>query len=262
MSIFSTTLRPGLLVNVKTSVRGNVSYRKFNEVGATAENGAIQTTWETERTVIDQKEQEAASKVRSSARSLIASVCANSAFGLLCPEANRADLDKAVAEARKLCDEFNRTSSVTFVKFFAIAGRIAPDDVEAVKAINSEVRDLLSDMRDGLNELDVKAVRAAADRAKQLGSMLSPDAQVRLQFAIDAVRDTAKRMVKAGETAATEIDAAVMNKLAEARTAFLDLDPAKDVIAPVDTSARAIDLTPHVEVAAPAEGKARELELG
>lgn len=262
MSLVSTTLRPGLLVAVNTSIKGNVKYQKTVIEGDHAtETGERKASWETERTINDPVEHEQATKVRSKARSLIASVCALSAFGMLCPEDSRADLDKAVAAARKLCDDFNVTAKVTTVKFFAIAGRIAPDDVEAVKAINGEVRDLLSDMKAGLDALDVTAIREAASRAKQLGSMLSPDAQARIQIAIDAARATATRMVKAGEQAATEVDKATLVKLAEARTAFLDLDDATQLVVPADTTARAIDLTPQAAITAP-DTKSRELEIG
>lgn len=253
MSISVSTLRPGLLVNINTAIKGNVKYVKnVIESEHLTEAGEERATWETERTICDPKEYDAAVKVRSKARSIISSVCTASYFGMLCPEDKRAQLDIALAEANKLCDEFNKTATVTNVKFFAIAGRIAADDVEAVRAINSEVRYLIDEMQSGIEGLDVEVVRKAASRAKQLGNMLSPDAQARIESAVKAVREQAKKLVEAGEQAATAIDATTINKLAEARTAFLDLDPAAEVSVPVDTSGRALDLAPveHAEVPA------------
>lgn len=259
--IRSTTLRPGLLVSLKTSISGNVDYTKtVIEEEYTNAAGQLIGSWQTDKIVFDAAEQEAAIKVRSKARSLLTSVCARSDFGLLCPESKQGDLEAAIKAARDLCDTFNMTAKLTTISFYTITGRIAADDVEAVRAINSEVRSLLDDMQQGITKLDVEAVRAAAAKAKQLGSMLSPEAQERIQGAIDAVRATAKKMIKAGDQAATEIDAATLAKLAEARTAFLDLDGATELVHP-DAEARAIDLDPSVIVVAPAAPVAPDLDL-
>ncbi len=56
----------------------------------------------------------------------------------------------------ELADEFNATARLTRLYVNVIAGRIAPDDVEAVKAINSEVRDLLVGRFHGSNHMSNK----------------------------------------------------------------------------------------------------------
>src|SRR5262245_16407485 len=97
-----STLRPGLLVSLSTSITGNVTYFKtILETPHLDKNGAELAEWKTERKIDDPVENEAASKVRSKVRSLIASVCAKSVHGLLCPEADRAELDGKIEEARK-----------------------------------------------------------------------------------------------------------------------------------------------------------------
>lgn len=243
----SSTLRPGLLVSLKTSIAGNVRYTKIElEADHKTESGERKARWETQRLITDPDEHEAARKVRSRASSLIRGSCAHSAFGLLCPEDKADVLDKAVAEARALADEFNKSARLSRVYLYVIAGRIASDDVEAVKAINSEVRDLLDEMKEGVENLDVKAIRDAAGRAKSLGSMLSPDAAARIQIAIDTARATAKKIVQAGEEGAAEIDRAAIKKITESRTAFLDLDGGGDISTPRATG-RALDLSPDVE---------------
>jgi hypothetical protein len=256
-----STIRPGLLVNIRTSIKGNVSYLKTEE-NVISTDGAEVIEWTTERTVKDPKEQKAAVEVRSKARNLIVGVCAATEFGLLCPEADRSKLEEAYVKARKLCADFNATARTTRVKFNAIAGYIAPDDVEAVRAINGEVRDLLTEMQEGIERLDVERVRDAAQRAKKLGNMLSAEARERIADAVSSVRKVAKDIVEAGEQAAVEVDAAIINKLAAARTAFLDIDEAAEVQAPEDTSGRALDLAPeHVAPAAAPAAPAREIEL-
>jgi len=205
-------------------------------------------------------EYEAATKVRSKVRSVVSSVCANSAFGLLCPEKSTDDLDSAITKARRLTEEFNATAKLTRVRVYVIAGRIAPDDVEAVRAINGEVRDLLTDMAEGVRNLDVKTVRDAADRARDIGRMLAPDAQARIQAAIDAARSAARQIVKAGEQAAQEIDQRTIRRITEARAAFLDLEPAAEVAAPV-AEARVLDFEPAPEIkSTPAPRSALEFE--
>jgi hypothetical protein len=256
MTVSVSTLRPGLLVNIKTSIKGNVSYDKSEEAVKTKGKTEI-STWETEKTVLDAAEQKGAVEVRSKARNLVVGVCAASEFGLLCPKADKKKLDAAFAAARELCAAFNAKSKVTRVKFNAIAASINPNDLEAVRAINGEVRGLLAEMKTGLKDLDVERVRDAAERAKKLGNMLSTDAQSRIEDAISAVRKTAVAMVKAGDQAAKAIDKETIAKLNSARTAFLDLDDAKAVKAPTATTGRALDLhADEDEDEAPAAPKA------
>lgn len=246
-----STLRPGLLVSLKTSLRGNVQYDKTDltvetDAAYREDGGPEIVQWETTRTISDPKEYERGIKARSLASSVIRSVCSKSAFGLLCPEYAENALDNAVARAHAIVDQFNATASMTRLHVYVIVGRVASDDVEAVRAINSEVRQLMDDMTSGMQKLDVKVIRDAANKARDLGSMLSPEAQVRLEMAIKTAREAAKRIVAAGETAAIEIDEYTIRKITEQRTAFLDLRDEVSVSRP-QAEARAVDLTPVQE---------------
>ena len=222
----TSTLRPGLLVSVKTSIRGNVSYKTqdIERDHVDPVTGERRASWQTERTVYDPEEHERAVKARSAARSAIQTVCAHSAFGLICPEAQADKLDAAIAKARSICDGFNAGASISVVQFNVLVGRISPDDVEAVKAINSEIRDLMDTMAQGLAAMDVQKVRDAANKAKSVGKILDANAQERVQKAIDVAREAAKAIVKAGEAGAIEIDEVSIRRITEARTSFLDLD--------------------------------------
>ena len=178
----TSTLRPGFLVSLKTSVRGNVSYqRKDIEAEHKTEDGKAMARWETERVIADATEHDAAIKARTKARVMVTSVCTASAFGLLCPESAAEELEKAIEGARQVAESFNAEAKLTRLSVYVITGRIAQDDVEAVKAINSEIRDLLSDMQEGIGNCDAKAVREAATKARSLGSMLSFDAAAKVQ---------------------------------------------------------------------------------
>jgi hypothetical protein len=258
MSKFET-LRPGFLISLKTSVRGNVQYAKRDLAQETIVDGKAIAEWETKRTIADPVEFKAAGEARSKARSIINGVCVNSAFGLLCPEKAQEELDAAVKAAHKVVDDFNRTATLTRVSVYVMVGKIASDDVEAVKAINSEVSDLMNQMESGLRNLDVKSIREAAAKARGIGQMLSPEAAARITLAVEAAREAAKKMVKAGEQAAVEIDMRAIRSVTEARTAFLDLDEANEIAAPKQ-DARALDLTPAADIKAAAP-KQRVLEI-
>lgn len=238
---FNTTIRPGYLVAVKTSIKGNVTYKKTAAEIHKLDDGEEIAEWDTERRIKNAAEQEAASKARSRARGLIASICSVTDFAYLCPINSKPELDKAIVEARKVCEEFNRTSTVTKLRFNVVTGWIAENDYQAVRAVRREVSELLTDMREGLENLDVSVVREAASRAKQLGQMLSVEAEVRLELAIKQAREAAKKIVQAGETGEMAIDQATIARLTETRTAFLDLDGATDIEMP-EAEARAVDL--------------------
>ncbi len=247
----ANTLRPGLLVSLKTTITGNAEYKRLDiEADRIVEGGAKKAKWETERTINNPAEYEAATKARSMAGSAVRRVCSASAFGLLCPQDMSSQLDAAVKEARAIVEAFNASAAQTKIGVYVIVGRVAADDIEAVRAINGEVRDLIKEMENGLKNLDAGAVRAAASKARGLGNMLSPDAAARIQIAITAAREAAKRIVAAGEAAAVDVDTATMMRLAEARTAFLDLEAAGEIQAP-QPEARAVDFAPAKPIGAP-----------
>jgi len=248
-----STLRPGLLVSLKTSLQGNVTYRTRDiEPEHMTGEGTLRATWETDRTVRDPAEHEAGVKARSKARSLVTAVCSESTFGLLCPEDYRARLMDAIDEARVIAERFNANATITRLQVSVIVGRVASDDIEAVRAINGEVTDLMNAMERGLRNLDVTAVRDAANKAKALSNMLSPDASAKAQRAIEVARSAARQIVKAGETAAVAIDERAIKTIRESRLAFLDLDDAAEIEAPAPAS-RGIDFdAPPVAMAAAA----------
>jgi hypothetical protein len=249
-----STLRPGVLVGLKTSVTGNASYTKETiEPEHKVRSGALRAVWKTERTITDPEEHVKANQARMKARAIVASACAKSAFGLLCPESNLDKLALAMKEARRVVDRFNRTSRLTRVAIYIITGRVAQNDVEAIRAIKSEVRDLLGSMAEGIKNLDVKTVRDAANKARSLGAMLSPGAAGQVKTAIEAARDAARKIAKAGEEAAQAVDREAINALNTARTAFLDLveEGEQTEVEAATSEAVAVDIDPESEAELP-----------
>lgn len=241
-----TTLRPGFLVSLSVGVRGdNVSYKKLDLDATKAVEGTAATVkrWETEKTVLDQAEYDRATEARTKARGVIAKVCSQTAFGLLCPATKLIELNNAVTEARAIVAAFNDDAKITKVYFSCLAGQINPNDKAAVEAINNEMAELISTMEQSLKALDAEGVREAAGRAKKLSAMLNNASQVQATIAIDAARALATKIVAAGDTGSVTIDTATLTALAESRTAFLDLSAANEAPAQIEvvTSSRALD---------------------
>jgi hypothetical protein len=164
---------------------------------------------------------------------------------LLCPEERADKLDEAIRDARKVADEFNGTAGLSRIDLYVMTGRVAQDDVEAVRAINSEVRDLMETMQSGVRNLDVKAVRTAANKARSLGQMLSADAGEKIKAAIEVARQSARKIAKAGEGVSQEIDLETVKKIETQRVAFLDLSGGDETSTVVPAAAaRAIEFAP------------------
>jgi len=237
------TLRPGILVALSTSVKGNRRYTRELIEALVDDSGAERERSEVLKVISDPAEYVAARQVRSKARNLIVRVCSVTASGhLLCPNDREPELKAAVAQARQLVDDFNQQASLTRMSINAYLGRVAQDDVQAVQAISTELRELMDDMETGLQALDVKQVRDACNQARQLGQMLSVDAKRQVDDVVQATRAAARKIVKAGETAAAEIDVELMAQIDKARTAFLDLDEGGSEVAQPDMPGLALDL--------------------
>lgn len=230
-------LKPGLLVSVKTSVRGGVSYSRTDlaltveellaagiAVPATAQ--ADVSRWETTKVVADPEEHKAATLLRSKALNTIRRECSSTSFGLLCSTDREARLDEAIATARGAVRSFNSSATQVTVNVAVLKGRIAETDEEATRAIADEVAELLGAMESGVRTLDAKAIRAAAAKAKAVGSMLEARESARVDSAIEAARIAAraivKRIDKGGEAAATVALDLQSGPIQKARFEFLE----------------------------------------
>jgi hypothetical protein len=225
----TTLLRPGILVSLKTTLRGGVSYSRVDLDAEKPEGRAVER-WETTKIVDDPAEHKRATKARSAAGAKVRSVCAPTAFGLLCPEGDEAKLNAAIEEARAIVSAHNADARSTHVDVFVLKGRIASTDDEAARAIASDVRDLLDTMQAGIKAGDVAKIREAANKATQLGRILDPAQEEKMSQAIQTARSAAraivKRVQKDGEDAALVIQELSTAAIERARFAFLDLDEA------------------------------------
>ena len=209
MQVFESTLRPGMLVSLKTSITGlNVNYkRRVLEAEHITDGGQLQAKWETDKLVLDAAEHDAANKARADARNAIAAACVQSDFGLLCPQDRADKLKDATEKANGIIAAFNATAKLSNISVYVMTGKIETMDREAIRAIHSEVRDLLMDMASGIQRLDVKMTRDAANKARALLAMLVEAPAASLEVAIDFARDAARAIVKDGNAGAVGVEA-------------------------------------------------------
>jgi hypothetical protein len=217
-------------------MNGGVEYRRVDLDASSTVDGPRVERWETTKVVADPAEHERAVKIRGKASNLIRGACTRSDFGLLCPSANEEALDARIAEARQLVAEFNRNASTISIGVYALKGRIAESDNEAARAILSEMRELLGQMRNGIRMGDIASVREAASQAKRVALMLDPDTQKTIEAAVDEARVMARRATQLADAGPDAVKAyaesVTFDALDESRFAFLDTDePAAPVAA-------------------------------
>lgn len=231
--IKAATIRPGLLVSVKSTVVGGVAYRRIDldHNGEPAPEGSDVARWETTRVIEDRAEYEAAIKARGAALTAIRKVCSATTFGLLCPMEQEGALDAAITQARGIVDTHNAQATHTRVSVFALKGRIASDDAEAARAITQEIAGLVVRMDQGIASFDAEAIRKAANEAREMSNMLGDSAKAKIDGAIEQARKAArmivKRIEKEGEDRAVVLADIQRGQIESARIAFLDLDGGK-----------------------------------
>jgi hypothetical protein len=102
-------------------------------------------------------------------------------------------------------------------------------------------------MERGVKSMDADVIRANANKATKLVSMLPREPSEKLREAIAIARREARRASKAGEKAAIEVDRVALQKIRDSQAAFIDFDQVEDVRLSVASAGGGIDL----EVAAP-----------
>ena len=234
------TLRPGYLVMLSSSVQGGVNYSRTD---LEAKSGYAR--WETSKTIDDPDEHAQAEKVRGKARGLIVRECSKTPFGLLCAKDNERALDLAEAEAKSLCDDFNKTARFSRISVRTLRGTLEQNDARAAKAIVGEISSLIEEMSAGIKNTDPDAIRDAMSKAKQMSAILSAEKSEAVTAAIAVAKKAAdaisRRVLKNGEDAAKVIAEIKMADLDTARMAFLDLDD-DAVVEDLPAEARAVEI--------------------
>ena len=96
----TSTIKPGVLVSLKTTLSGGVNYKRVDlDPDHATDTGGRFARWETVREIVDANEYEQATAARSLARGAVVKVCHASSFGLLCPSEREPQLIEAIANA-------------------------------------------------------------------------------------------------------------------------------------------------------------------
>lgn len=236
-------LQPGILVGLQSEVRGGVRYfteevKGAEKDGVIAEVGAVvpsdDATVTARKSVTvtdDAAEHRRATEVRNTARSRISKICTQTPFGLLCPRAKEADLDRAIAESEADVLAANAGFTHCRVGVYAIKGYIADNDEKAARGIADEIAGLLGAMREGVEARDPEAIRAACRKAQALQSMIDEQAGERVSVALAAARSSAREIAKtikdkghADLIMVTDGNKRILNELQKSFT-VLDLAP-------------------------------------
>lgn len=235
-------LRPGILVSIKTRQSGNRQYEKREiEPAHLTDGGVERSRWDTTRIVFDPVEAKDAAQVANRARYLVTRLCADTAHGPICPADKREELFAAIEESRELVADFNTTATFTRVEVNVICGEVIADDIQATRALFAETERFMTEMQEGLKELDVKKVRKAAAAVLDIGQMLSPEVSATAAVAVKAARAAATKIAKAGERVVTEIDRNAIETIGMARSAFLDFNIEDVEIESAATAGRDLD---------------------
>jgi hypothetical protein len=227
--IKATTIRPGYLVSIKTSIKGGVQYQRVDlDTGLPVADGTEVTRWETTKIVENREESDRATKVRSKARQMIERLCIKTAFGPVCPMDQVSALDAIIANARQLVEESNQTFGHTQIGIYVLKGEVKSDDAEALRSITQEASVLIQQMDDGIKEFDSGKIKDAANRAQALSAMLGEETSAKVNSAVEQARKAArtivKRIEKEGEDRVIVLADIQRGQIESARIAFLDLD--------------------------------------
>jgi len=243
-------MKPGILVSLKTSVAGGVTYQRTDlddqKVGSSETR-----RWETVKTVDNVDDFMRAGAVRGEASALIRKPCIKSAFGLICLSADEDELEKAINEAMRMCDNYNRSgTNLSNVRVNVLRGRIADNDAEAARGIAQEITDLLEQMKTGVANFDVRTIREAAGKAREVARVLgNQEAEIvsnAVAAARKAARTIAKRIEKGGEEALVVFRDLQLGPIDIARFAFMD--PEEQVKQDASLAAPAINIQRFSEI--------------
>lgn len=191
------------------------------------------TKWETTRVCEDQAEHDEAMRMRGTIRANVSRNCSSSVFGLFCLESNVDALKAAIAEARTMCDEWNRKANFTHIRLFVEMGRIATTDEEHAREIAREIASVIDRMNSSIDNLDPKGLEDTIREARGLAARIDAAAAEKVGVAVAAARDAAKqitaRVIKGGEPAVDVLADIQRSALIQTRAAFLDFDGPADV---------------------------------
>lgn len=221
-------LRPGFLVCFSTRVENGVEHLKSQVREEVLPDGAVRKEWQAATIIHDPEEFKAVSVLRSRVRNIMKGVTTNTGFALMCPREDEQRLSAAITEMDALALGWNETSKVYKLRVSTVLAEIAENKADAIKAIKSEVVDLLARMEAATRAGSVRDIRAAANEAAQKVALLdleSEDGDDEIAQALAVARGVARKIVKrvekGGEDLAAVLEQQNLEPIAAARLRFI-----------------------------------------
>jgi hypothetical protein len=227
-------MKPGILVDLGTTVTGGVHYQREEIDEHVEEDGTEVVEWNTKRMMEDAEEHREAARLRSQIVRLFYAICTKTGRGaLLCPDSREDELNEAIGKAHEIADEFNAKASYTFVDFDIFKGRISETDEENTRALANQIKRMLDDIDEGVRGCDPKLIRDARNRAKKISQMIDNGQARRVtaaaEAATEAANQIAKRVIREGENGEKVIADLKLDAIRKARFSFLDTGKAINV---------------------------------
>jgi hypothetical protein len=208
------TIEPCILVSDKLTVVRGVSYHRRDLDTTVHDDGSEDALWETQRHYKNREETKEADRVYAKARQRLRSVCLATAIGFVCPLPKRGELEAAMAEAKALVDDFNKSATWCHINYLVLCTDIAPDNVSGVALLRSTLQETTDAIRQSLREFDAKNARDTLYATKRLVDVLNdPAAREELRQA----REEAGQLCKEITRLVKDFDGNAKNALASER---------------------------------------------
>lgn len=194
----AAVVKPGLLVVIKSSVRGGAEYdRREMSTDDVDPAGAEQVrAWATVQRVFDPDELAGAKAVRGRAVGWLWARVAQTPYGLVVTDDRVHAFDAALAKARAAVDAFNGGARHVRVTLRVLKTRLLLEEAAAAfeEAAEEAVEEL--DARDFKTAEDVEEIRKVADRAADFAAVLRGDLAERVLAKIREARAAATAAAK------------------------------------------------------------------
>ncbi|MEK6883204.1 MAG: hypothetical protein AABY22_26495, partial [Nanoarchaeota archaeon] len=231
-------LKPGILVYLRSEIEGGVKYDSKGLTDEQAEAAGLEVATNVTDTATirkvgsvivtdDPDEFDRAKRVRGICRRLVSVLCEETPFGLLCPRDKKDDLAAAIRQSYREAEEFNKDSRYSSVRLWITRGYQVVDDAGDIKRVAEEMREILDEMKAGIDGADAEAVRAAMKRAKLVAGMIDGEHAERVKGAIRQAKEMADQIAKAARDRADKgveiIVRCKTDEILSARASFLDV---------------------------------------
>lgn len=227
------SLPPAIIVTMTVQSTGEVDYEKLDGNIDVLEDGeGVRTSKEvktTRKTVKNIDEYNEARQLANKLRGKIKNCCRILHQGTyLCPIKEVRKLDETISEVKERARAFNAKSRSHFVRISILKAQITGDSEVAAKEIAYNIQILLRDMKQALEDCDVKKIKQIASEAKKVIPIVGSKEGSLLAEAIKEARATAS-MIKTelgekGKQIQQVREALVLTQVDKARMAFLEYD--------------------------------------